>query len=205
MRKIIIRLKGGPGSGHHGHAGRPGKRGGSAPGKTAMYIGPLSSNSEREKRLEKMGFDRPYKTSFLSIETHKFLEDRISGAKVTFGEDESRRDSITGRAPRGLKVTKNGITLFAQGGIQANQIWISYLESDKPGSGLGKPFMEAMKQYANLTGMQFNIIKATNPGFYNHFDWLTRESEYDFVYKPWKAKTKSCKNCGSKRVLVRLL
>ena len=27
------RRKGGPGSGHHGHAGRPGKRGGSAPGK----------------------------------------------------------------------------------------------------------------------------------------------------------------------------
>lgn len=30
---MIIRLKGGPGSGHHGHAGRPGKRGGSLPGK----------------------------------------------------------------------------------------------------------------------------------------------------------------------------
>lgn len=30
--KIIARYKGGPGSGHYGHAGRPGKRGGSAPG-----------------------------------------------------------------------------------------------------------------------------------------------------------------------------
>ena len=28
-----LEIKGGPGSGHHGHAGRPGKRGGSAPGK----------------------------------------------------------------------------------------------------------------------------------------------------------------------------
>lgn len=29
---ILVKLKGGPGSGHHGHAGRPGKRGGSVPG-----------------------------------------------------------------------------------------------------------------------------------------------------------------------------
>ena len=32
MRQIVIRLKGGPGSGHRGHAGRPGLVGGSAPG-----------------------------------------------------------------------------------------------------------------------------------------------------------------------------
>ena len=30
--KLTLRLKGGPGSGHHGHSGRPGKRGGSLPG-----------------------------------------------------------------------------------------------------------------------------------------------------------------------------
>lgn len=30
---MIIKIKGGPGSGHHGHVGRPGKRGGSLPGK----------------------------------------------------------------------------------------------------------------------------------------------------------------------------
>lgn len=31
--KVILRLKGGKGSGHHGHSGRPGKHGGSLPGK----------------------------------------------------------------------------------------------------------------------------------------------------------------------------
>lgn len=31
--KVIVCLKGGPGSGHHGHKGRKGQRGGSAPGK----------------------------------------------------------------------------------------------------------------------------------------------------------------------------
>lgn len=33
LRKLARRLKGGPGSGHHGHGGRPGKRGGSSPGR----------------------------------------------------------------------------------------------------------------------------------------------------------------------------
>lgn len=33
MTKLIFRLKGGQGSGHFGHAGRPGEEGGSLPGK----------------------------------------------------------------------------------------------------------------------------------------------------------------------------
>jgi GNAT superfamily N-acetyltransferase len=33
LDRLCAILKGGPGSGHHGHAGRPGRRGGSAPGK----------------------------------------------------------------------------------------------------------------------------------------------------------------------------
>ena len=40
MAKITIRLKGGPGSGHYGHTGRPGKVGGSSPGKS----GPLGKS-----------------------------------------------------------------------------------------------------------------------------------------------------------------
>jgi len=35
---IRVRLKGGPGSGHRGHAGRPGKRGGSSPGTGAGLV-----------------------------------------------------------------------------------------------------------------------------------------------------------------------
>ena len=36
--KLVISLKGGSGSGHHGHAGRPGKRGGSLSGSIAVSI-----------------------------------------------------------------------------------------------------------------------------------------------------------------------
>lgn len=35
IRQILVRL-GGPGSGHHGHKGRPGQRGGSSPGSTLV-------------------------------------------------------------------------------------------------------------------------------------------------------------------------
>lgn len=38
MKKLTIILKGGPGSGHHGHVGRPGKRGGSLPGRGGAPI-----------------------------------------------------------------------------------------------------------------------------------------------------------------------
>jgi hypothetical protein len=45
LEDLRIALKGGPGSGHHGHAGRPGKRGGSSPGK-----GGGMSKAERKAR-----------------------------------------------------------------------------------------------------------------------------------------------------------
>lgn len=41
---MILRFKGGPGSGHHGHRGRPGKRGGSLPGKGGKRTPPTDSS-----------------------------------------------------------------------------------------------------------------------------------------------------------------
>lgn len=41
-KKLVIKVKGGPGSGNFSHAGRPGKRGGSAPAKTPGAGGVLS-------------------------------------------------------------------------------------------------------------------------------------------------------------------
>ena len=43
--KAIIRLKGGAGSGNHGHAGRPGKQGGSAKAKYDSYGNEVSSDA----------------------------------------------------------------------------------------------------------------------------------------------------------------
>jgi hypothetical protein len=49
--KII--LKGGPGSGHHGHAGRPGQRGGSVSGSVAMSL--RTGKAAAERKAKKSG------------------------------------------------------------------------------------------------------------------------------------------------------
>lgn len=38
---LILKIKGGPGSGHRGHSGRPGSRGGSAPRSKRVSLGSL--------------------------------------------------------------------------------------------------------------------------------------------------------------------
>lgn len=50
---MIIKIKGGPGSGHHGHAGRPGKRGGSLPGKGGGSGSDIEHSFIGHKRLVK--------------------------------------------------------------------------------------------------------------------------------------------------------
>jgi hypothetical protein len=46
--KAVLVLKGGSGSGHHGHSGRPGKRGGSLPGSSEFLDSTLSEDSRRK-------------------------------------------------------------------------------------------------------------------------------------------------------------
>ena len=51
--------KGGPGSGHHGHAGRPGKRGGSVPGNVAVSVRTGRAASERQGSASGGGEKKP--------------------------------------------------------------------------------------------------------------------------------------------------
>ncbi|MCK9600148.1 MAG: hypothetical protein M0R06_13980, partial [Sphaerochaeta sp.] len=55
-----LRLKGGPGSGHHGHAGRPGKHGGSLPGDVAMSIRTGLAGTERKVKGKVAAISRKY-------------------------------------------------------------------------------------------------------------------------------------------------
>jgi hypothetical protein len=49
---ILLRLKGGPGSGHHDHGGRKGIRGGSTPGKGGAAIGPKLESDLKSLRKQ---------------------------------------------------------------------------------------------------------------------------------------------------------
>lgn len=54
-KEATIRIKGGPGSGHHGHQGRLGQRGGSAPGSGGrVWTGEAVPRGDKSKRISKL-------------------------------------------------------------------------------------------------------------------------------------------------------
>lgn len=56
---ITVRIKGGPGSGHHGHRGRPGKVGGSLPGKGVLSLGTVSAETRADWRRSGLEINDP--------------------------------------------------------------------------------------------------------------------------------------------------
>lgn len=79
IQTILVRL-GGPGSGHHGHAGVPGKRGGSAPSKGGGE-GTITESVEFVKRLTLSGGD--IGQIDLSDEARAFLAQTITQDSYT--------------------------------------------------------------------------------------------------------------------------
>ena len=59
--------KGGPGSGHYGHAGRPGQRGGSLPGSVAVSVRTGRTAAERQIEAAGGGGGKPAKVSVEEI------------------------------------------------------------------------------------------------------------------------------------------
>jgi hypothetical protein len=79
--KLVLRLKGGTGSGHYGHQGRPGKHGGSLPGvgSNPLYSGTSSSSSRRNtRRDELMDESDSIKEEYRRL---RALEDRTTNKK----------------------------------------------------------------------------------------------------------------------------
>lgn len=75
---VIIRVKGGPGSGHHGHRGRPGLRGGSLPGKGSggvTFVERGKNAAEVRAAVERL---------VESLPPH--LRDSLDGAKIFVGD-----------------------------------------------------------------------------------------------------------------------
>lgn len=87
MTKLILRLKGGPGSGHFGHKGIPGHKGGSLPaGSSASAIGESDQMdndlyNELNQKIEKLNYkyavilnDKPYLYYKKSLKNVIYLE-----------------------------------------------------------------------------------------------------------------------------------
>lgn len=67
---LSLRLKGGPGSGHHGHAGRPGKRGGSAPSKGGSFADRLK-NAREIRGMALKGLEEDHAEYYDSLSTEE--------------------------------------------------------------------------------------------------------------------------------------
>jgi len=93
--QLTVRLKGGLGSGHHGHAGRPGQRGGSLPGKSgAVKMANIASAkeliaSQREElgNAAKFAGEHYFGEDFLWDEPRKFIAETADGRLKRLAED----------------------------------------------------------------------------------------------------------------------
>lgn len=88
--------KGGPGSGHHGHSGRPGKRGGSVPSSSSM--GPFMRMEDNRGKLEKVvGYAPPAESVKLAYRhTREMLENAVQRYPEGKGKTPEEVQEIVG-------------------------------------------------------------------------------------------------------------
>lgn len=135
MAKLTIRLKGSPSSGNFGHAGRPGKVGGSAPGKRVIGKKPLELSTKVQagsgKIAEKLRAE---------VEANFPKGDRLGYALGAIG-DAYVGTVVTTRDNSGKLV---GIaTLLRDPSNKQNPISISYIATAQ--KGVGKGMMDKIK------------------------------------------------------------
>lgn len=82
---MIIKIKGGPGSGHHGHKGRPGKRGGSLPGTRKGGRGGSGGVMFVERGGDAKEVRAAAERLIRSLPPH--IQEALDGAKIFVGSD----------------------------------------------------------------------------------------------------------------------
>lgn len=97
---------GGPGSGHHGHAGRPGERGGSSPrgGALASKLPHEPKEWRREKALERAGWDIPREAEKLGVTEEEY----VAKVEARLEKDLAQPVAIRTSAKSAMGVAKDG-------------------------------------------------------------------------------------------------
>ena len=167
--------RGGEGSGHFGHKGRPGQVGGSLPSgevteeAVPMQVAelPLSANINRP------GSAREF--------IRRRMQERL-GKDVTSGHGEIMElyDSVRQKAPSMLWFREPGGAVLAVGvadagsyGWPPTKIALGGLFAKPEGTGLGTAFMEALRDYADAAHKEIEVWAVANQRFFNRFGWLT--------------------------------
>ena len=180
-------FRGGPGSGHFEHAGRPGEVGGSKP---ATAISKPQAADKWKRLWQENEFD-----FVLSID--QFISESMSenaGRSIDFFDDVIGHHD--GKDVSGFKAQDQaGNELIVQWGIgeidDRKEIWLSYIRANNKGTGLGTAYMESAKRLADTMSLPFRVLFVSNHDFYRRFDWLTPTNyaeswgQYrNFIYEP---------------------
>lgn len=204
FRSMIRR--GGKGSGHHGHKGRPGLQGGSLPNKTedvhsrANWLNYLADQLRGAKRPEiKDGSDRLWKRYeefgleklrhgdplLRSDAAYDFLRSRMENVKsVEWRKAPEFKDGYV--SPSGHVIEdREGNLLLAVMYSEGSMIRLPGLWASSPGSGLGTKFMNAAKELAEVFGASFSVDIVANHAFFGRFKWLEgKPGDISYVYTP---------------------
>ncbi len=111
MQTFIIRIKGGPGSGHWGHAGRPGQRGGGRAGST------LQLEAGKFRRLNKLGDLKKPKGPKL-YDTADQIKEGIGGRGYFINSDDKLVD-VTSDFAGGTDDHVGYVIATGTGGVEA--------------------------------------------------------------------------------------
>lgn len=182
MAKLIIRLKGSASSGHYGHAGRPGKVGGSAPAKLRVGKKP-STELQRTSmgiladQLGKVAASSQELSTKVQVGSGKIAEKLRPEVEANFPEGDRLGYALgaTGDAYIGNVATTRdksgklvGIATYLKGevpeghSIPAGKYFsITYMATVR--GGIGRPMMNALKAQARKEGYGLNA-EADNPG-----------------------------------------
>lgn len=192
--------RGGPGSGHFGHEGRPGQRGGSLPSDGETSISEYRQPREPEEPPTGGRRWNPTISITKTGEVRKFVASKMSEAlgrpiSVRTGKVEEMYDSVRGKAPSGIVFTDDqghGILLvgadggaygwdpykLAIGGVFAFDVGKPYydapMEAQRGGSGLGTALFNALKDYVDVAGKEMEVHSIANQGFFSQerFPWM---------------------------------
>lgn len=106
---------------------------------------------------------------------HDFLADTLGG-KAGVNESGFQNTVTVDGNKVTYQIAKNTDT----------QVHMRMIETDNKGAGMGSKFMEALKQYSDITGKPIVISSARNRKFFDKFTWLKSDAvgSQSYRYKP---------------------
>ena len=119
-------------------------------------------------------------------DVHEFFADNMPAVVVHYGHAKRWQDSVSKRIPRGLLVEdQHGNQLLVQSYQERYNptIYISGLWANPTGCGLGTLFMETLKMWLDIHGLNLEVGLVANHTFFRRFDWLTQQGFVTYAYE----------------------